>query len=128
MTTPVKEVKMFSPEDFGKVFCGIKQMEESAAIANKILNERLFAEGVKVWTHVKVGKPAYWGPRENGQFDDTHTGIVVNIQSIVREEKKVEITREDIARAWDIHCKNCMPFASSAKSISFMWLCKELGL
>ena len=53
--------------------------------------ERILSEGVKVHAHYKTDKPRYWGPSENGQFDDTHTGLVIGIKPIPHP-KTVEVT------------------------------------
>lgn len=40
-----------------------------------------------VYGHVKQGKPNYWGPKENGRFDDTHTALIVGITPLKKKTK-----------------------------------------
>lgn len=57
------------------------RQEDVAQHFNRILAER----GVRVYANSSSDKPAYWGPRENGQFNDTHVGYVVAIEPIARD-------------------------------------------
>lgn len=49
--------------------------------------EALLQSAQVVYGHVKQGKPNYWGPRENGQFDDTHTALVICITPLKKKTK-----------------------------------------
>lgn len=55
---------------------------------------RLLGEGVDVWAHFETDKPKYWGPHENNNFNDTHTGIVIGIRQIVQESEERRLLRE----------------------------------
>lgn len=48
--------------------------------------ENYLAKAPVVYTHSKAEKPAYWGPREQGQFDDTHTALLVGIEQALGAE------------------------------------------
>ena len=64
--------------------------------------ERVLSEGVKVYAHYETDKPRYWGPSENGQFDDTHTGLVVGIKPIPTP-KTVEVNKLTLEkRFWEL--------------------------
>jgi len=45
-------------------------------------NAKLEREGTPVWSHWKGDKPRYWGPLENGIFQDTHKALLINIEPI----------------------------------------------
>ncbi len=56
---------------------------------------KLLGEGVEVWSHINgTHKPAYWGPRENGQFNDTHCGLTIGIRPLVQESEERKLLRE----------------------------------
>lgn len=54
----------------------------------------LFENAQIVYGHREENKPHYWGPRENGQFDDTHTALVIKIEPIQKEETAEDLLRE----------------------------------
>ena len=49
--------------------------------------ERILGYAQRVYGHFKQGKPNWWGPTENGQFDDTHTAFIVGITPIKKKTK-----------------------------------------
>lgn len=57
--------------------------------ANRL--EKALSEAPEVFGHVKEGKPNYWGPKENGQFKDTHTARIFCVQPIKRAPMKLTI-------------------------------------
>ncbi len=55
---------------------------------------KLLGEGVEVWSHINgTHKPAYWGPLENGQFNDTHCGLTIGIRPLVQESREQKLER-----------------------------------
>ena len=62
--------------------------------------ERVLAEAVTVYGHVKEGKPNWWGPRENGQFNDTHTALLINVRPI-----KPKDSAEQVLKEWVQYCE-----------------------
>lgn len=58
-----------------------------------------------------------------GSYSFTYAELLADDWEI--EEKKVEVTREQLAKAWNNHCAGCL-IANSSKS--FDNFCKELGL
>ena len=124
MTTPVKEV--FKAEDFNQVkviyaqcvsgMLGSEVMGEVVAnMANKILNERL------VKYHGVKDESGYFCVTKERQSTDYLIILGFEPEPIVRDEKKVAVTRADIKRAWD-QTRFC--FKEDFVDI----VCKELGL
>lgn len=56
------------------------------------------AKKKKKCSHSDSKKPSYWGPKENGQFSDTHKGLLINIKPL--KPKEVTITRDDLKTAF----------------------------
>lgn len=49
--------------------------------------ESILQSAQVVYGHVKQDMPHWWGPRENGQFDDTHTALVIGITPLKKKTK-----------------------------------------
>jgi hypothetical protein len=89
----VGNVQFFKREDFANTerFCRDNHPSRLSTTeiilsavneANRILAER----GVRVWGFVKEGTPSYWGPHENGKFDDTHTALLIDIRPLEKPD------------------------------------------
>jgi len=70
--------------------------------------EEILQSAQVVYGHVKKGTPNWWGPRENGQFDDTHTALIIGITPI-KKKTKAEAALEFVA--------SMAPHMSEAKRI-----------
>lgn len=63
------------------------QCDKKATVIHAEDLENLLQSAQEVYGHVKQGKPNYWGPKENGQFDDTHTALIIGITPIKKKTK-----------------------------------------
>lgn len=101
-------IRLFTAKDFSFNHThGINDpMQVFADQANAKI-QKLIDESPVVYGYVKSnGKPNYWGPRENGQFDDTHIGRVLFIEPIEKlpcVHKPALVTRDDFVN----FCKFC---------------------
>ena len=73
------------------------QCDKKSTVINAEDLERILQSAQVVYGHVKQGKPNYWGPRENGQFDDTHTALIVGITPI-KKKTKAEAALESLGK------------------------------
>ena len=105
-------------KDLGlQVFTKPYHTENQLVSADDLLE--LLDAGVEVYTHSDSKKPSYWGPKENGQFNDTHTGLIINIKEL--KPKQVTITRDELYEA----LKSVGGFDASW---NYETLAKKLGL
>lgn len=112
------EVNIFRAEDFLRSYQNNinRTCEDCAITANKLLEERL----VKYYAWKDKDEDIYTISR-SADVSDSHIIYGLEPQPIVKETVKREITREDLARAWN---KARFNFKDEA----FDDLCKELGL
>lgn len=73
-------MSFFKKEDFKGTYNNYQNewLEKMAELANA----KLEREGKVVYTHSTFEKPGYWGPIEQGSFDDTHKALLINIEPI----------------------------------------------
>lgn len=95
----------FKPEMFGDYFMSNITIQDAVNVANREL-QMLIESWPVVYTHSKAEKPGYWGPIEQGQFDDTHKARLAFIEEIKKEPCKHEPFNDSCVPN-HFHCKHC---------------------
>ncbi len=97
----------FAVNDFIKG--GYEHQTISVHHAVSSANERFEAwlsEQTIVYGYVKTGEPNWWGPVENGQFNDTHTAKLIDIQPINKPKCEHQVQFSDMPST-AVKCCKC---------------------